>query len=128
MGEELEAKLAELARQAKQRKRRIREWLIEKQEKRAREASEQEHAIEANDSDSFDEMQDAPTSRFQHTLWDKERSVNDRFPFVDEEVHRDEFGVIPTEYKPVLTKKEEEEEEEEEDYFDDVLNRDGFDV
>ena len=51
--------------------------------------------------------------------------MNDRFPFVDEEVHRDEFGVIPTEYKPVLTKKEE---EEEEDYFDDVLNRDGFDV
>ena len=46
--------------------------------------------------------------------------MNDRFPFVDEEVHRDEFGVIPTEYKPVLTKKE--------DYFDDVLNRDGFDV
>ena len=37
--------------------------------------------------------------------------MNDRFPFVDEEVHRDEFGVIPTEYKPVLTKKEEEEEE-----------------
>ena len=56
------------------------------------------------------------------------RGVNDRFPFVDEEVHRGEFGVIPTEYKPVLTKKEEEEEEEEEDYFDDVLNRDGFDV
>ena len=54
--------------------------------------------------------------------------MNDRFPFVDEEVHRDEFGVIPTKYKPVLTKKEEEEEEEEEDYFDDVLNRDGFDV
>ena len=54
--------------------------------------------------------------------------MNDRFPFVDEEDHLDEFGVIPTEYKTVLTKKEEEEEEEEEDYFDDVLNRDGFDV
>ena len=27
-------------------------------------------------------------------------------------MHRDEFGVIPPEYKPVLTKKEEDEDEE----------------
>ena len=43
-----------------------------------------------------------------------------RFPFVDEEVHRDEFGVIPPEYKPVLTKKEDEEDDEDEEYFEDV--------
>lgn len=43
-----------------------------------------------------------------------------RFEYVDEEVHCDEFGVIPAEYKPVLTKTEEEEDDEEEDYFDDV--------
>ena len=39
---------------------------------------------------------------------------------MDEEVHRDEFGVIPPEYKPVLTKKEEDEEDEDEEYFEDV--------
>lgn len=120
MGEELEAKLEELARQARQRGRIWRYSCVEREEKRARETSEQEHTTEANESDSFDEMQDAATNRLQHTLWVNEAYMKARFPFVDEEVHRDEFGVIPVEYKPVLAKKEEEEEEEEEDYFEDV--------
>ena len=42
-------------------------------------------------------------------------------------MHRDEFGVIPPEYKPVLMKKEEDEDEEDEEYFEDVRVTEGSD-
>ena len=42
-------------------------------------------------------------------------------------MHRDEFGVIPPEYKSVLTKKEEDEDEEDEEYFEDVRVTEGSD-
>lgn len=42
-------------------------------------------------------------------------------------MHRDEFGVIPPEYKHVLTKKEEDEDEEDEEYFEDVRVTEGSD-
>ena len=64
------------------------------------------------EEDSFDDLVDEVAPRTQHVLFEE---VNDN-------VKWDEFGVIPTEYVPVLNlNKDDDDENEDEDLFDEVV-------